>query len=182
MSRKKRSSEVGNMKLLKLGSGSYGQVYKGRFNHIRASDSTSEEVAIEFFCSRRHLNMEYEIMKRIQKAHFGWERNMAQAGHNVSRPKRMFPKLLHRIERKPIFCLVYQFIPGKCLGHFFKRSSTQRNPLLYLEVFKDLSSVISHVHEVCQFRHRDIKGDNVLVELDTTTGNVQVNYHSTFLF
>jgi len=120
ISRKRRSSEAGIIKLYKLGSGSYGQVYKGRFNHIRAS--TSEEVAIKFFSSRRHLHVEYDIMQKIQKASFG-SGNMGD--HNVFQRKCMFPKLLHRIERKPIFCLVYQFIRGECLGHLFRRSSTE---------------------------------------------------------
>ena len=162
----RRISDKQEIVLRKLGSGSFGQVYKGRYRDTM--HERWEQVAVKFFHSRRHMLEESEIMVQLKNKHSTYVHSQLT--------KTAYPKLLQTIDMKPVLCLVYDFIGGQCMADFFQKKPPQQDPypILYLKVFLEFSLVISHLHGVCKFRHRDIKRDNVMVELDTTTGNIQV--------
>jgi len=154
--------------LWKLGQGSFGQVYKGRYE--------GADVAIKIFGSEKERTREANIINRMNQKSFRRVVRRVQKEEIVEQ-KKVFPKLLSMsdIRGQNLFCLVYELVHGVTLHTFFEQQAQyDGNTYVYLNVFKEFALCLQHIHDTCEIRHRDLKADNVMVHHDKSRGEVQV--------
>lgn len=149
-----------NYCLLKLGQGSFGQVFQGRLG--------TQKVAIKIFNSKTQMDVEYGILSAMnsksrrtphQDRFRQWQLGMTE--------KMVFPRVLLRAKEfhGNINCLVFELVEGCHLKNFLMADGYKDNVLVFLNVFIEFAISLKHLQEKCKIRHRDIKGDNVMVRV-----------------
>jgi len=124
----------------KIGKGSFGKVYKGKYQ--------SEMVAIKKIMLKDEFydkGVLDEILKEIQCV------KMVQ--------NECVPKFYGIWKRKRNFHLVFEFINGKPLSERYKDLSVKQK----LEVIYQLSNILCTIHKIHMI-HRDIKPANIMVD------------------
>jgi hypothetical protein len=149
-----------NYCLLKLGQGSFGQVFKGRLG--------TQKVAIKIFNSKTQMDIEYKFVSAMNsKSRQTPHQDRFQRWQLGTTEKMVFPRVLLRAEKfnNNINCLVFELVEGCHLKKFLMADGYKDNVLVFLNVFIEFAISLKHLQEKCKIRHRDIKGDNVMVRI-----------------
>lgn len=124
-------------KLEQIGEGSFGKVYKGKYNNVI--------VAIKKI---KLKEKEPEIFQSLL--------NEIKVIFKANNPE--IPKFFGIAKRKGKYCLISEYIPGKPLKDIYEHMSTKEK----LKVIFDLCTILEDFHSK-NLIHRDIKPANILV-------------------